>query len=89
MAALLAIFGNSSAVGPSDSVVGASVPGFAPGKLPATLVILTGSLLSPLPNFRPSAVGAKLTLFPAPSFKSIDLNSGLSTVLKVNLFGVL
>ena len=89
VAALLAIFGNSSVVGPSESVVGAAVPGFAPGKLPATFVILTGSLLSPLPTFKPSAVGAKLTLLPAPSFKSIVLNSGLSTVLKVNLFGVL
>ena len=64
----------------------ASPYGFKPD---VTFVILAGSFLSPLPNFRPSAVGAKLTLFPAPSFKSRVLNSGLSTVLKVNLFGVL
>ena len=63
-----------------------SAYGFKPD---VTFVILAGSLLSPLPNFRPSAVGARLTLLPSLSFKSTPVNSGLSTVLKVNLFGVL
>ena len=39
VAALFVIFGKSVADGPSESVVGASVPFLAPGKLPATLVM--------------------------------------------------
>ena len=39
VAALFVIFGKSAAAGPSEDVVGASVPFLAPGKLPATLVM--------------------------------------------------
>ena len=39
VAAFFLIFGKSAAAGPSEDVVGSSVPSFAPGRLPATFVI--------------------------------------------------
>ena len=75
------MFGTSAVAGPSEDVVGASVPSFAPGKLPATLSNVVGDFVPSGPLIL--VLIGPVTGSPEPSGFLLKIGFPLSSFLPV------